>query len=98
MKEDVVPGLAFTPDVTEGHNGATTAFGDAGGGRNSACRDVEKRGKDNVLAAVILIGGVPDCVIVFRLLNRPRKSLAPRTLPYRRSRARVITAFIRGLL
>ncbi len=60
MEVDVVTRTIVTSEMTERDDLAAAALRDPGRSGNRARRYSEEGRKDNILAAVILIGGIPD--------------------------------------
>jgi hypothetical protein len=77
VEVNVVTRPIVTPEMAERNHLAATAFCNPGGGGNGARRYSEKRSKDNILATVILVRGVPDCPVFLQAAE----SLAPSTVP-----------------
>src|SRR6056297_1085716 len=60
VEVNVITRTILTPEMTERNHLAATALRDPGCCGNRARRYSEKWCKDNILAAIILIGGIPD--------------------------------------
>src|SRR5690606_27266977 len=73
LKIEVVMPATFAAEMAERYHGSASFLGNPCGGCDGCCRDAKKRCKDTVLAAVILIGGIPDDPVGFEAANQPSK-------------------------
>src|SRR5690606_4011611 len=73
FKVEVVMPATFAAKVAERHHGSAGFLSNPCGGCDGCCRDAKKRCKDAVLAAIVLIGGIPDDPVGFEAANQPSK-------------------------